>query len=134
MLITDLLFALFFALLFTAVFSGLFQVRGPWASIPLFFIIVFLSTWAIGAYISPFGPGLWGGFWLPFFLSGLVVSLLLAAAVVSVPKRETTVELIDLKARAKDQKRALTTLGVFFWILVVALIIMIVMRYLNNPR
>jgi hypothetical protein len=49
MFLTHFLFALFFALLLTAVFSGLFQIRGPWASIPLFFIVVFLSTWAIGA-------------------------------------------------------------------------------------
>ena len=130
MMITDLLFALFFALLFTAVFSGIFQNRGPWASIPLFFIIIFLSTWAIGAWLSPFGPGLWGGFWLPYFLMGLVVSLLLAASVVSGTKRETTIELVDTKARAKERKLALTTLGVFFWILVAVLIILITARYL----
>lgn len=129
MILTDLLFALFFALLFTAVFSGIFRIKGPWSSIPLFFLIIFLTTWAIGAWISPFGPGLWGSFWLPFFLIGLVVSLLLTATVSSVPKRETTVELIDTKERAKERKLVLTTLGVFFWILLIVLGLLIYTRY-----
>ena len=125
-----LIVALFFALIFTAVFSGIFQIRGPWASTPIFFIVIFLSTWAIGARLSPFGPGLWGGFWLPFFLMGLVVSLLLAACVVSVPKRETTVELVDTKEQAKERKLALTTLGAFFWILLIVLVLLISVRHL----
>lgn len=129
MFFIHIIFALFFALILTAAFAAGFRSRGPWANLVVFFFVLFLASWAGGLWLAPFGPALWGTFWLPFFLAGLLVLLVLVA---SVPPagQESTVELVDKKERAAEKKAAATALGVFFWVLIVLLIVAIVVRYL----
>jgi hypothetical protein len=66
----------------TAVAVGLFGRSGPWASIPVFFALIFLAAWAGGVWIAPMGPVLFGVYWVPFVVFGLIFALLLAAAMV----------------------------------------------------
>jgi flagellar biosynthesis protein FliQ len=128
MFLRDLIFALFFALLFVVLFGRGFRLRGPWKRFSLLFAVVFLATWAGGVWLTPVGPVLWGGYWLPFLIVGLVVSLLLAATVAA-ESDESTVELVDVEQKEEDKKAIVTALGVFFWVLVVALVVGIVIRY-----
>jgi len=128
MFFIHLIYALFFAALLTAVFFGIFRTRGPWSSLVLFLLVVFLASWAGGAWLSPFGPVLWGSSFLPFLLVGLLISLLLAAVAPS-EKAESTVELVNTRERPRERATALTALSVFFWILIGVFVVVIVSRY-----
>jgi hypothetical protein len=123
------LYALFFALLLTAAFFALFRTKGPWSSIALFFLVIFLATWAGGAWLAPFGPGLWGISFLPFLLVGLVFALLLAAVAPS-EKEQSTVELVDPKEVREERATAARALGLFFWVLIGTLLVIIIARYI----
>ena len=128
MFFTHLLFALFVALLLSAAFVGGLRTKGPWTSLVLFFFVIFLASWAGGVWLHPFGPLLWGHQWLPFLLVGIIFAVLLAAAA---PREtsESTVELVDPQERRAERKVTLTSLGVFFWVLIGALIVAVFARY-----
>lgn len=128
MFFLDMIYALFFAVLLTAVFFGLFRTRGPWASLVLFFLVIFLASWAGGAWIAPFGPVLWGISFLPFLLVGLIIALMLAAAAPT-QREESTVELVDRDERKRERAKAFAALSVFFWILIGVFAVLIVSRY-----
>ena len=130
MFFIQLIYALFFATLLTAVFFGLFRTRGPWSSLVLFFLVIFLATWAGGAWLSPFGPVLWGASLLPFLFVGLIIALMLAASAPS-KREESTIELVDPKQRRRERATAIAVLGIFFWILIGALVVVIITRYVS---
>jgi hypothetical protein len=129
MFFVELLFAFIIALFLTVIFAG-FRRSGPWASLFIFFLLVFLASWAGGLWMAPVGPRLWGAYWVPFLLVGLIFALLLAAMP---PDRhsESSVELVEPKKAKKEQERLTTALGVFFWVLVIVLILAILARYLR---
>ncbi len=129
MLIAHFLFALIFTLILIALFAAVFDNRGPWDSVAAFFIILLLATWAGGAWIYPFGPVLWGEVWLPFLAMAVIVALLLAAAVPPDRPRRRSPEPIESEREEAVERAVLGTLGLFFWILAVFLIIVIVAAY-----
>jgi hypothetical protein len=129
MFFVHLLFALFVALILSAVFAIGFRKTGPWENIFILFMLIFLISWAGGVWLTPMGPPLWGAYWLPFLLVGVIVALLLAAVPLG-RKRESTVELVDVKKEEKEEKAALMIMGTFFWILVLALITVLFFRYI----
>jgi hypothetical protein len=127
MFFVHLVFALFIAILLSAIFAVGFRRKGPWESLVLFFLLLFLISWAGGVWLAPMGPPLWGGYWLPFLLVGVIMALLLAA--LAPPPRESSVELVEEGKETAERRAVLTGLGVFFWILVAALVVAIVIRY-----
>jgi hypothetical protein len=122
MFLMDLLFALVIGVLFTVLFAVLFRARGPWASLLVFFFIVFLAAWTGGLWLDPFGPPLFGVYWLPFLLIGLFFALLLAAATPPVPRTRTEA-VVEAKASA-------LAFNVFFWVLIVGLIVAVLVAYI----
>ena len=128
MFFIHLLFALSVALMLSAVFGVGLRTKGPWGSVVLFFFVIFLASWAGGVWLDPFGPFLWGHQWLPFLLAGIIFAVLLAA-VVPRESPESTVELVDAKERQAERKAALTSLGIFFWVLIAFLIVAVIARY-----
>lgn len=124
MLIVDLMFAfgvaLFLSLLFIPL-TGQYRSRDGGTAvggIVFFFLILFLASWAGGLWVTPFGPPLWGAYWVPILLVGFFVALLLAAA--TEPTRR-----YDMR-RAKEPPEseaaaAVTAFGVMFWVLMLAL-------------
>lgn len=127
MILLHILFTIFFSVSVILLFTTLFRTKGPWNNLALFFIVIFLSTWAGGIWLYPFGPYLWGITWLPFLLAALFVSVLLIA--VSPPSEETTVELVNQKKRKAKEKMINKSVSVFFVILIVVLIAAIISRY-----
>jgi len=123
------LFAMFFSLLVILVFSTLFRTKGPWNNLGLFFVVVFLATWAGGIWVYPVGPFLWGVSWLPFLLVGILVAFLLVAAAVVPPRRESTVELIDQEKEEAKAKFVFAGVTLFFATVVAVLIVAIMIRY-----
>jgi len=77
MFVWDLILALILGAVLTAVFAFGFRRRGSGASVLLFFLLVFLGTWAASLWIGPVGPTLLGLYWLPPLMVGLVIALLL---------------------------------------------------------
>ncbi|MFP4385208.1 MAG: hypothetical protein ACLFST_05070 [Spirochaetia bacterium] len=116
----DFLMALVFGLLITIVIAGWFKRRGPWSGMFIFFIIVFLSSWAAGIWLIPFGPTIYGVNWIPFLIGGLIVGLILAAAAPRIFPRTHP------KEEVKEHNRRFLTAEDFDVFLVVTLIVLIV--------
>lgn len=62
-------------------------------------------------------------------MAGLFISLLLAAATIPT-KADSTVELVDRNERRAERWAAGTALGIYFWVLMMALLAAIFFRYL----
>jgi hypothetical protein len=123
----DLITALIISLGLSAIFIAGFRKKGPWDNFLVFFAIIFLTSWAGGIWISPLGPPIGGVYWLPFLIIGLTFALLLAAVTSPFP-RDTTVRLVEAGEKTPEKRKAMV-LGVYFWLLIFALVIMIVTRY-----
>jgi hypothetical protein len=54
--------------------------RGPWGSIWTFFLVLFLTLCTVSIYIAPIGPVYWGVAWIPITIAGIIVTILLIAA------------------------------------------------------
>jgi hypothetical protein len=122
MFLTDLLLVLVITLVLTAIFAvGIRRHRaGP--VLFSFFVILFLATWAVGAWIRP--APLAGLPWLSFLLVGCLLALLLTVLVplARYAKGEGTAE-------TEEKDVAIVAFDLFFWVLVVGLIAAIVVRY-----
>lgn len=130
----------------TATFSGLFAAalialvltvasvfflgnRGPWGSVWTFFLVLFLALATVSIYIAPIGPVQWGVAWIPITIAGIIVTILLIAAMPHPPSRPG---LRAEKSAAEDQSDLpATPIGRFFWVLVILLVIAIVVGMLN---
>lgn len=93
--------------------------RSVWA----LFVVLFLTTWAGGIWAAPFGPPIGRIYWVPFTLIAILVAILLAA--VLPPEVHTQAEAVEREAEIE------AGLGVFFWVLVIALGVGIALRYLR---
>lgn len=141
MIFPEIISALILALLFTMVFSLGFRNRGPWGSFWTFFLILFLSIWAASFWVSPAGPVYWGIAWVPLFFVGLLLALLLAAAIppsrpVRRAKRMNAVKPhpnpdpdMDDARITTDEEPALIALSAFFWIMLVVLAVAVIIGY-----
>ncbi len=93
--------------------------RPVWA----LFAVLFLATWAGGIWMAPFGPSIGRVYWLPFTLIAILVAILIAA--VLPPRVKTHAEAVAREAEIE------AGLGVFFWVLVIALAIGITLKYVR---
>ena len=124
----NLLCALLVSLGLSAVFIAAFRKRGPWGS-SLFFAVVFLASWAGGLWFAPLGPPIGGVHWVPFLIVGLIFALLLAAVVSPTPP-DTTVQLLKKGEKGGEAKKSMV-LGIYFWIMVCVLLVLVITRYLK---
>jgi hypothetical protein len=122
-----LFFALMTALGLSAVFIAGFRKRGPWDNYLLFFAVVFLGSWAGGIWFSPLGLARAGVPWLPFLIAGLIFALLLAAVASPFPQ-DTTVQFLE-RGEKSPEKRKRMVLGVYFWLLIFGLVVLIFIHY-----
>jgi hypothetical protein len=127
MILLHFLFTIFFSALAILLFTTLFRTKGPWNNLVLFFIVIFLSTWAGGIWLYPFGPYLWGITWLPFMLVALFITVLLIS--VTPPKEGTTVELVDQNKKEAEKKMIKKSVSAFLVVIIIALVVAIIGRY-----
>jgi hypothetical protein len=133
MFFKDLLIAFLVAALLSLLvgaFSGARPARygGSAAVVILFyFMILFFTSWAGGLWLRPFGPPLWGAYWLPFVLVGLLMALMLAAFGRRAPQftGRSTEPGID----GREPASSTAAFGLVFWIVIAALLTAIVTRY-----
>lgn len=127
MVLFDLLFAAVIALLLALIFAVGFRREGFGAPLWIFFLLLFLLIWAGGIWVTPIGPPLWGVPWLSFLLIGIIFALLLTAFLPPARRPRSRGEAIE---QARSQKNAAWVVGVFFWLLILALVIAIIVGYL----
>ena len=137
MLWIDLIWAFLLALLFALLLAGPLRWRHPSRSggaVPLaavfLFTIFFLAIWAGGRWLAPIGPPLWGGYWLSFLLVGLFVLLLLATVSPPAPPPPPRTPA-EVHSEIQKEEAAGTVLSVFFLLLLVALIVAILLSYIE---
>ncbi|MCF7859765.1 MAG: hypothetical protein K9N07_10670 [Candidatus Cloacimonetes bacterium] len=136
MFLIHLLFALILSIFFTAIFAAGFRRHRSKDGLVFYFIILFITTWAIGLWISPFGPMIFGAFILPFLISGFLFALLLAALMPPFPpsqKKDINVDIEESKQTIKSSTRfgaAFLILDFFFWIFIIGMIIIIFSYYI----
>lgn len=154
MFLADFLVALLVALLLTALFAAVFGTTGPWSGFWVYFLLILLMAWVAGIWVRPFGPAVWGVYWFPFLLFGLIAALLIAAATPPAPRgprpgpgeRPYRDEVAgpaepdgeDITATRErpytDEdvvaEGAAVTLGLFFWLLMLVLLIALIFAYL----
>jgi len=134
---SSVLVAVVIAILFTLVLVSLLGWRRPGAaqtesvvtSAVFFFMILFLSTWAAGAWISPRGPLAFGVPWLAWLAVALVVTLTLAAITQPWDRRrsrnaEPTTAATTTPGHAGEIVAA--GFGLAFWLLMVVLLLVAV--------
>ncbi|MEJ2683839.1 MAG: hypothetical protein P8Z71_05535 [Candidatus Sulfobium sp.] len=122
MFFLDLSYVLVITLVLTAVFAVGFRRQRTWPVVLVFFVILFLATWAVGAWIRP--PA--GMSWLPYLVVGLLFALLLTALI---PLSRAVRN--DRSKEAEEKTVAIVVFDLFFWILVIGLIAAIIVRYVR---
>src|SRR5690606_8371874 len=96
------------------------------AAFLFFFFVLLLTTWAGGLWLSPIGPPLWGVYWLPFVIVGLLVALIMAAAADVGGRRYGHAG----SEATETEVAAVTAFGLLFWVLMLTLLAAIVFGYL----
>jgi hypothetical protein len=128
-LISFLLFFLIAIVFASILFYGLKQSAG-WGGFWGLLFILFLVAWAARLWILPAGPVFWGFAWIPIGFVVFLFVLLIAAA----PKKDshrTPPDDPEHDQTAKGLKGAAAIFSIFFWILVVALILAIIIGYIR---
>jgi hypothetical protein len=119
----DMLIALLVALLLTTIFA-IFHRQKAGSLLLLFFAVVFLASWAGGAWLQPERITAGGMAWFVYLLVGLLVALLLWAII-------PPVHFQSRRAKRKESEtEPLVIFNLFFWALLIALCIAIISRYL----
>jgi peptidoglycan/LPS O-acetylase OafA/YrhL len=126
MMFVELLFALAIALFFTVFFTVLGRRARRWPTVLVFFLVIFLAAWAGGIWITPVGPTFLGIYWISFFSAGLIFTLLLVT-VRAFSSRASR----DRNDETRQEEDLEITIGVFFWILLLILIVAIIIGYVH---
>ncbi len=123
MFFTDLMFALVFALIFWMILGVIFG-RESWG-FPFTFllIILFMLTWVGGIWMTPIGVAIWDSYWLSFLIVAFFLALLFAA--ITPPKGKRPV-----RKTASEIEGAAVIVGGFFWILLAAAVVGILVYYI----
>lgn len=127
------LLALLLVVLLTLFITGLFVfvlgARGPGGKIWTFFLVLFLVIWAADLWVTPYGPEVWGVTFVPLFVIGFIVALLIAAAQGAKRKSDKEIQKEDkdyqpenVNVQKMDESSAL---GAIFWVLLILLFIAI---------
>jgi hypothetical protein len=111
--------ALIVTFILTLIISMFFKrpLRGLW----IFFVIVFLATWASQLWIYPYGPVYGGIFWIPLLIAPVFFWMLILALIPPVPRDGT-----------KEEEEASAALGIFFWLVLIVLLLTIGFGYYKN--
>jgi hypothetical protein len=125
MVYVDLVFVLIIVSL-AAVGLSVGRLRpGPWPAAVWFFLLLFFGTWALGAWLQPIGPTLWGTRWVPYVIAAVGISLLLAAATVLHADR-------DAIHSAEERVALQVTTRAYLWAAIAVSVVAIALRYVTR--
>jgi hypothetical protein len=129
MVFTSIVLSLVIALIFAFILAYPFKREGPgpMRGLVVFFFIIFLFTLAIGSLVDPIGPTYNGQAWLSYVIPGFFI-LLLIATLIPVTKEKPGVQHEDAVDEYEKEKITRFVLGFFFWLLVVSLLAVYLLR------
>jgi hypothetical protein len=97
-----------------------------------FFLILFLSLWIVSIYIRSVGPVYLGIAWVPIIIAGILLAVLLAAAIPDTNRDQSLRDTQSSKvSQADEQDVRNTSVGRFFWILILLMITAIIIGMMN---
>ena len=129
--VSQLIFSLIVALIVSVVLNILLNKEGPRSGFFFFFLMLFLITYAGGLWVKPFGPTLFGVFWLPILVIGILSGLFYYQFVPRPPpqNREETLQMLEEnEQRKKLEQVTFVTLDILFWMLIGLLCFLIIYR------
>lgn len=121
--------AFIIAMFLTLLFSSSFRQRGPWGGLLLFFLVIFLASWAAQLWISPVGPVIFGISWIPLVFVAVLFAIILLAAAATVPSPPK-----NQPGEITPADASFMAIGTFFWFLLIILLIAIAVGYYNSPN
>ncbi len=128
MLLVEPLLAFLIAVVLAWIVVGLFgrQAPGPGSGLVFLSLFLFLSMWAVGLWLTPVGPVLWGVPFLGLLITGLILALIIAASVP--PRREPPPSVT--RPEAETAEAVAVTMGAFFYVAMFLLLAVVVAGYL----
>ncbi|MFW6324805.1 MAG: hypothetical protein ACOC0U_07055 [Desulfovibrionales bacterium] len=124
-----LLLALAVAVGFSVFLVLAFGKDKAWEGFLVFFVIIFLMTWAGGLWVRPFGPAMGEVYWLPFIASGLLVALILGAIHYARTTRSQSITEEEKGKKVHHAEQAVE-IGTWFWVLIIILLAAIFIGYI----
>jgi len=136
MILTSLLLSIVLALIFSSLLVYGFnrRVAGPMSGMFFLFLIIFLFTWGIGAWVTPVGPEYWGISWLGYLFIAVLIMLLLGVMLPPTKPRNRLIRKSELDEHVKENEAAQAfsiTFGVFFWFMFVALAVLAIVKLID---
>jgi hypothetical protein len=131
-LLADFVIVLVFALVTMFVLAATANRYRAWPVALWFFLLIFLGTWALGAWFEPVGPRVFGFHWAPFALVAVVLALIIATVVATVEGPPTN-SPTSPGAGPPDYEVPVAGVGcalsIFFWLFLAVAVASIVARY-----
>lgn len=129
-MLAHIILAIVFAVIFSALLVAPARRKGPGPGegFLFFFLILFLFIWAGGAWITPFGPVMWGAPWLSFLLIAVLIAVLVGA-LTETPRPRSDQEK-ETREEVAVEEASVLTFGIFFWFFVLFMIAAITASYL----
>jgi heme/copper-type cytochrome/quinol oxidase subunit 2 len=125
MFFAEIITALVIGLVFSLLFSLLFREREGAPGFILAFMLFFLFAWSGGLWLQPWGPALFGVYWLPSAVVTLLIFLLIASFAQRAPRTRR-----EAREQIEARRTVLAAFGFIFWIVVAALAVSVVIGYL----
>jgi hypothetical protein len=120
------------SLILTVVSVFFLGKRGPWGSIWSFFLVLFLILATVSIYVAPIGPEYWGVAWIPITIAGILVTILLIAAMPHPDYGNTRANKTeDVTRPVSKSDLPATPVGRFFWVLIILFAIAIMVGMMN---
>jgi hypothetical protein len=131
-LIASILFSLFFAILLAYAFRR--RGPGPFGGILFMFIIIFMFTWAIGSWLAPSAQVFIRVPWLVYLLIAMIIMLLMGTLIPPSREGSQIISKADVDKMVRQEKKisdAQITIGVFFWIMIFILFLLVILKLLE---
>jgi hypothetical protein len=126
--------ALIIALIITVIAAALGR-KGPWGAAWSLFLVLFLGLWLVTLFLRAVGPVYYGIAWVPLLIAGVLLALLLVAAIPDANHwRDASIRNTDSgKVGDVREDRQLSGSGVsgFFWVLIMLMVMAIIIGMLN---
>lgn len=139
MIVPDLFFSLIIAFLISLIASVIMTKRTPRQGFWLFFLVIFLGTWAGGGWARELAVSWRLREWLPFLFAAVIAALFFYWLAPGEPRverqavleREKTLEILEeVEQQRKVKKIAYISINIFFWVILSLLLVAIILRYL----
>jgi len=139
MLVPDVLFSFIIALISSFAASFIISRQVPRKGFLLFFLVIFLGTWAGGIWGKTLSLSVWLRSWFPFLISGIFAALLFSWLAPQPPQvnrqsvldRKDTLEMLDEVEQQKEvEKIAHISVNIFFCVVLLLLLTAIVLHYI----